>query len=147
MMHKPPQLLKLEMYCRVCGRELNPLKTNSVKSSTFNQEVCYACLKENAEQDNDHRSFHLIIPEVTELENDVIMNGFASSKFFGDTTNGMIWTKDLINACKITTPTQLSGVVDSLVKKELISYNGTGANSTVQLTAEGYHYYLTHRGE
>ena len=146
-MHKPLEILKLEIYCRICGRKLNPFGTNAVRSSTFNQEVCYVCLEKNAGQDNDHKSFHMIIPEVTDLENDVIINGIANSEFFNETTNGMIWSDALIEECEITTPAQLPGVIESLVKKELISYCGSGADATIQLTAEGYTYYLTYRGE
>ena len=147
MMHRKLITLRLEIYCRICGRKLNPFGTNAVRSSTFNQEVCYVCLEKNAGQDNDHKSFHMIIPEVTELEHDVIMNGIVNSEFFADHINGIIWSDTLIEECKITTPAQLPGVLESLVKKELISYCGSGADSTIQLTAEGYTYYLTHKGE
>ena len=147
MMHNSLITIKEERFCVICGREVDCFESKSVRSSTYNMDICYDCIKKNAEQDKDKRTFHLIIPRVTPLEEDVIMNGIAKSEFFDDSTNSLIWSDTLIEECKITTPSQLTGVVESLVKKELVTHNGPGASATIQLTAEGYTYYLTHRDE
>lgn len=146
-MHTALKIIREQRFCIICGREVYCFGTKSVRSSTYNTDICYPCIEKNAGQNNEKRTFHLIIPTVTPLEEDVIMNGIAKSDFFDDSINGLVWSDVIIEECKITTPLQISGVVASLVKKELIVHNGSGADATIQLTAEGYHYYLTHRGE
>lgn len=141
------ETIRPEKYCRICGKELNAFGTTSIHSSTFNQELCYTCIEDNVECETDEKNFHLIIPDVTKLEYDVIINGIGKSNFFDNCTNGMVWLDALIEECKDTTPTQLSDVISSLVKKELISIDDTHSNATVQLTAEGYTYYLLHNND
>lgn len=147
MIQKSFRVIEPEKYCRICGKELNGFGTTSVHSSTFNQELCYTCIEGNVKCEVDKKKFHLIIPNITELEHDVIINGIGNSDFFDDCRNGVVWSDILIEECEITTPTQLPGVISSLVKKELISTEGAGGDATVQLTAEGYWYYLNNRGD
>lgn len=144
-MHKSFITIKEELFCRVCGRDINFKFNNAVHSSSFNQQVCYKCIEKNSKEDNDHKTFYMTIPEVTELEHDVIMNGIGKSDFFDDWTNGIVWSDVVIEECEKTTPLQISGVVSSLVKKGLLLSNGTCADATLQLTAEGYSYYLSHK--
>lgn len=109
--------------------------------------MCYTCIETDFNKDDGHKTLYLIIPEVTELEHDVIMNGIAESDTFNETTNGMIWSDVVIENCEKTTPTQLTSVIISLVEKGLLLYRGSRADATLQLTAEGYTYYLRNRGE
>lgn len=144
-MQKSIQVIKHEEYCRICGKKLKSFGTTSAHSSTFNQELCYDCIEENIECEAGNKKFYLIIPSITKLEHDVIINGIGKSDFFDNCSNGMVWSDDLIDTCEITTSTQLPGVVSSLVKKGLVSSNEMGVRATLQLTAEGYTYFLTHR--
>ena len=125
--------------CTICNKNIGYSGNEGTHSSTFKAPVCYNCLE------NPKVNEKLVIPNVTELENDVIMKGIVESDFFDDCTNGMVWSNVVIDGCEITKPTQLPGVVSSLVKKGLITQNGSGSDATIQLTAEGYTYFLNNR--
>lgn len=146
MINKKPETLKLEIFCVICGRKLPPISgKDSLHSSTYNMEICYTCLEENEEKDEDPKSFYLIIPTLTEIEDDVIMNGIAKTDLFKEHFRGVVWLDTLIEKCKIAIPTQLSGAISSLIKKGIVAQNGYGIDSTIQLNAEGYTYYLKNR--
>jgi len=125
--------------CKICGEKLGYSGDKGTHSSTLKAVVCYECLEKPEVNEQ------LVIPNVTELENDVIMNGIVKSGFFDDCINGIVWSDVVIDGCEITTPTQLPGVVSSLVKKGLVSPGGDGSDATVHLTAEGYYYFLNNR--
>lgn len=78
------------------------------------------------------------ILKLTELENDVLVNGIANNYFYDITGLPDVWSNCIVNTCKITTKTQVGGVVSSLVKKGLVkvSHKRT-SESTVKLTLQG----------
>ena len=78
------------------------------------------------------------ISELTELENDVFVNGIAGSDFCDIKGLPDVWSDCIIDTCKITTKDQISGVVSSLVKKGLVEvlHKGT-SESTVKLISPG----------
>ena len=126
--------------CILCGNEVDYLGYDSTHSDTYNGEVCYECLHGKVD-DPDSKDFELNEPVITPLEADVILNGIAKSDFFGDSTNGTVWSEVIIDNCEQTTISQLSGVVSSLSKKGLLVQSGSGKDASVKLTAEGYSYY------
>lgn len=135
--------------CEVCGESVSFPNFNGAFSSTLNGELCYPCIEKNVKNPGS-TNFTLVIPEVTELEHDVIMNGIAKSDFFNfscvsDIPNGLVPSDEVIETCEITSTLQISGVVSSLVKKGLVLSESDGRNATLQLTAEGYWYYLNNR--
>ena len=125
--------------CTICNKNIGHSSNLGVYSDTFKAFICYDCLEQTEVKEK------LLIPNVTELENDVIMNGIVKSGFFDDYTNGIVWSDLLIDGCEITKPTQLPGVVSSLVKKGLITQEGSGREASVHLTAEGYSHFLNNR--
>jgi len=72
---------------------------------------------------------------ITNLEKDVIENGFGKNNF--NTDGDQVWSWSLVEGCKICTEKQISGVVGSLVKKGLAQVDGEGKEKTVNLTAAG----------
>ena len=78
------------------------------------------------------------ILELTDLENDVLVNGIAGSGFFDLEGLPDVWSDSIIDTCKVTTKDQISGVVSSLVKKGFVEvlHKGT-SESTVKLTSQG----------
>ena len=78
------------------------------------------------------------ILKLTELENDVLVNGVANSDFRDIAGNPDVWSDCIVDTCKITTKDQISGVVSSLVKKGLVEVSNKGTSeSTVKLTPQG----------
>ena len=83
------------------------------------------------------REMEAEVPELTTLEKDVLINGIAGSGFY----NGIgseVWSDCIVDTCKVATKMQISGVVASLVKKNLIetSYTGT-SEAVVKFTPRG----------
>ena len=75
---------------------------------------------------------------MTKLEEDVLMNGIGNSDFTDTLGNPDVWSDCIIDTCKITTKDQISGVVSSLVKKNLVKViNTKSIASSVQLTPKG----------
>ena len=131
-------------HCAVCGKKIPLLSNNAVYSSTFNKEVCFDCLDAKSENPGK-KDFLLVIPDVTDLERDVILNGIAKNAYFNDFTNGAVWAYSTIVTCEKTTPEELSNVMTSLISKGLIIWFGSVKNATVRLTAEGYFFYLNNK--
>lgn len=77
------------------------------------------------------------IPGLTDLEKDVLINGIAGSGFY-DYGCDEVWSDCLIDTCKVTTKAQLSGVVASLVKKNLVEVSDKKTSeSAVRFTPQG----------
>lgn len=72
---------------------------------------------------------------ITELEKDVIENGFGKNNF--NTDGDRVWSWSLVDSCKICTEKQVSGVVSSLVKKGLAQVDGERTEKVVYLTKTG----------
>lgn len=126
--------------CNICEKEVDYLGYESTYSSTYKGEICYECLEDKLDNP-DSRNFTLKEPTLTPLEVDVILNGFGKNDFFGDCTNGAVWSNSIIDNCEQTTISQVSGVISSLIKKGMITQNGSGKDASAKLTAEGYSYY------
>ena len=78
-------------------------------------------------------NFHL-----TEMEKDVII-GIANNEF-SDKPGDWVWSYSVHFNLKITTQTQLSGVISSLIKKGLVDHDDTGEkgiSDCVRLTEDG----------
>ena len=76
--------------------------------------------------------------KLTELEKDVIINGLGNTDFIDIDGCPDVWGECIVDTCKITTKDQISGVVSSLVKKNLVKVmNAKTKASTVQFTPEG----------
>ena len=156
--HKKDQVVKVQEViehhvekCKICNEVVTHPNFNGVHSHTLKGEVCYPCIEKSVD-DPDSVDFKLVIPNITGLEHDLIINGIGKSDFFAfscyeNVPNGCVPINVLTETCKKITPTQISGVVSSLTKKVLIVRQNVGRYSYIQLTAEGYWYYLTHRGE
>jgi len=77
---------------------------------------------------------------LTELEKDVIV-AIAENQY-ANFPNDWIWSFAIDYDTKITKTEQISGVVSSLVKKELAECSGEGKDSVTRLTdtgVEAYH--------
>lgn len=72
---------------------------------------------------------------LTELERDVIKNGFGNNEFEDD--GDAVWSWSIQPNCKLVTEKQISGVISSLVKKGLAISYGDGEDSVVELTNPG----------
>jgi len=136
MLNQKLQTIKYERKCKVCGKDVGCLSVRAVHSSTLKGDVCYDCLSK------PEAVSKLVIPDVTDLENDLILNGIRKSDFFNIYSNGLTWYRELAKNCVLVIPRQIDGVVSSLVKKGMLIKNGNDERATIQLTAEGYCYYL-----
>lgn len=76
---------------------------------------------------------------LTQLEKDVIFNGFGNNEYEND--GSAVWSWSIQPNCKIVTEKQISGVISSLVKKGLAKTadwdGGFDKDSTVELTSSG----------
>lgn len=137
--------------CKVCKELVTFPNFNGAYSRTLNGEVCYNCIEDSVKNPSS-TGFVPVIPNVTKLEHDLIMNGIGKNEFFatpcyGDVPNGCILVDDLTETCEEITPAQMSGVVSSIIKKVLVVPQNVKGYKSLQLTAEGYTYYLRNRGE
>ena len=73
--------------------------------------------------------------KITELEKDVIFNGFGHNEY--EDTGEAVWTWSIQPNCKIVTEKQISGVISSLNKKGLAVSYDDGEDSAVYLTGQG----------
>lgn len=83
---------------------------------------------------------------LTELEIDVIKHGFGNNEY-GDGDGCAVWSWSIQPNCKIVTKEQISGVIGSLVKKELAGADKAGNDSTTWLTDEGKAVLMKLKGE
>lgn len=130
--------------CKICNKDLSIIANSSVISSTFNREICFNCIHEKFKNPVT-TDFLLDIPEVTEMEHDVIMNGICKNYFFTDCLNGAVWLNSISETCEETAHDEILDIVFSLLEKGLVRHMGRGKHMTIRLTAEGYFYYLNNR--
>lgn len=76
---------------------------------------------------------------LTDLEKDVIFNGFGNNEY--ESNGDPVWSWSIQPNCKNVTVPQISGVISSLVKKGLAIRadwdGGFNKDSTVELTPAG----------
>ena len=109
-------------------------------------ELCYTCIENNVENP-DSTNFKLVIPFVNEMEYDLIMNGIGKNKDFDNymystIPNRPVPVSALSETCKKIIPEVIPDVLTSLVVKGLIVPVVDVIDGVIQLTAEGYWYYL-----
>jgi len=75
---------------------------------------------------------------LTTLENDVILNGFGCNNFCDN--GDPVWAWSVVDACKIVSKEQISGVISSLTKKGLTISDMDEDEPTIRLTSEGIKY-------
>ena len=139
MINEQPEVIKETRECTICGIDVGTLGMRAAQTSTFGGYMCYGCLS------NPQFKSELVIHEVTELEHDLIVNGISHSGFFNVYTNGLAWLCNVTDYCKVVTPKTVKGVLYSLAEKGLLIVNEDCEDEesiTLQLTAEGYTYYL-----
>ena len=84
---------------------------------------------------------------ITELEKDVLLNGIGKNDFY-DYDYADVWSDMIIDTCTITTPEQISGVVSSLVKKNLITVSAKKTKDTsVRFTEIGFELFKSLGGQ
>ena len=142
---------KLFIHCISCGKAIRYPYHHSVYSRTLRGELCYVCI-ENDVEDTDSTDFKLVIPHVNEMEHDLIMNGIGKNEDFdtsmyGNIRNIPVPVSALSENCKKIIPEVIPDVLTSLVVKGLIVPVVDVIDGVIQLTAEGYWYYLTNEGE
>lgn len=118
----------------------------STYSRTLNKELCLTCIEVDVEIPNS-TDFKLAIPHVNEAEHDLIMNGIGNNKEFdismySNIRNIPVPVSALSENCKKITPETIPDVITSLIAKGLIIPITDAKYEVVQLTAEGYWYYL-----
>lgn len=123
----------------------------STYSQSLNGELCHTCI-ENDVEDTNSTDFKLVIPYVNKVEHDLIMNGIGKNEDFDVSMYSNIHSipvpvSALSENCKIVIPEEIPGVITSLIDKGLIIPITDEKYEVVQLTAEGYWYYLTNEGE
>ena len=119
---------------------------HSVYSRTLRGVLCFVCI-ENDVEDTDSTDFKLVIPHVNEMEHDLIMNGIGKNEDFdnymySNTPNRPVPVSVLSESCKKLIPEVIPDVLTSLIVKGLIVPVVEVRDGVIQLTAEGYWYYL-----
>lgn len=75
---------------------------------------------------------------LTDLEKDVLVNGLYNNEYCNDPDSEIyVWANSIGYHCKGTQERQLSGVISSLSKKEIVVCEGHGNESTVRVTKKG----------
>jgi hypothetical protein len=85
---------------------------------------------------------------VTDKEKDVLVNGLFGSCFNSFDPNASyggvelnyitVWSNCVVDSCRLVTEKEISGVISSLVKKDLVVCEGHGRDAVVLVTGAGF---------